>query len=1603
MNVLALVEETPISWSTFINALRRNIHVLDVQLSGYSPIIKNVQNILLSAFDSSKQAEVLHVHLVGDGKAGKSVAAKWLIDRIHSSIAKDSKSGEIEYYHTEVNGGRTRGVETTTLRFKATATSNEDDGKEIAEKHYVMMIHDYGGQEEFLTNHANFLSVDNSVYLIVVPLLDIGHSIEKRRVRTISDMLDRYLFWCRFVFSVVRRDQAFPIIDTNGSNINAKKVSRRGIPMLTLINKFQQYCSGDEYDNHIKNATKVLERQLKNEFSITTDILADGYDFVVSHEIFHITDNACNGDVSDVIQIMHAMLNDTPVNGEHCISAILDHVVSRFDAATIPIFMNKVDWRQWLADAVLTFPFSPPLVYPYKWMQWLKDGLMTWRFTSSAFDKEKELSIEQREDVVQLLSDYCEESLVTLNKIMLLQEEVSGFKVVTNPSVLSTEILGDLLWWFHRHNDDKTNINALRLSQHSVMDKLKVVDKERKGDAILRIDYGKYELGQEVEVRHPRRREYLKERVVFYPAIIASFHSDSGSYDVMQTHDLFVNNLRILPFKQITDGTKVCGYWGPRRQLRYGIATINQSVSDSFNIRCDSGKMYYMVPRRLLRKDDDPSVIKPYQVHVLASGTITKAGFGMYALQYDDGTMEYSVFYPLLREKDRLANGTDVKVSQSDKREMDIAGKIIKANANGSYDIDIGETILTSVYRHDIRVKGIKFGRNTVIERLVLSPITMTDDINVPTENDQNQNTLDFTLIGKTVMVDVYGDYTYRQSKLIAIYPNKVCDTTHHSNVPSHRWFVCPSQPYSEGLQVYGYWKDDKALGDSGLIIKCDTDEQLSTIISSSGILYEKIPFTSISHIIMSVGTKVQSHCIRAIKTGSIEAITPYKSFNVVFDDGTKEEIEDCYDIREVLPLSTRDIVSVYGVQGTVTRAYDHCMYDFVSVDGIEEKRVHRMHIEAEGKPFQVGTRIQRITCSKDGVIVGHNHDGTYQVQYDDGLQTSVSHNAIWDTEYYCVGKYVLAKAFAEKGYKPGRLIWIDSNKMCTIRLANGAIVPDVAMAVVLPIESHLHRVGAQVLVKPLKGKCDRLATITKVHDNFTYDVTYAKGIRMKNIAAKALRSSDPFPINTEVEVIGGEVKFGIGKIKKIESDEHYVVYSEEENVPPVLAHRCKLDLRYRLANGSNNVKAVTALDYLSELKVDSFSLVELLNKIGLGLQIYNSKLNEMESWLLGLAPDFPKGKKELRFDWWPDHEIRRYFRLPDTRACFIPGYFLRLFVNMVNNKGYELIEGYGNAVKMSNAYFELIQDEGGERYAGCEVQIILCQLPDKDQDAFIVSVAAKGPNAVQCAFRELNVLRSFIYTDSWGLTFQEFCLPLWHVSDQTRLSRVREDYLDGKQPLDEVVPYIFGIPQHCEDCEVNGVASYVRSMYSILYFGGKPDLNLAKSLTKEEEQLACVQTLIQQFQYKPSSDALGNNKYISDSLLRNSEEQNSFFDDICLDLLYSDIFQRYSMSCYDHELRQVIIDVQSIDELVHRVSKKFDNISDKQKREVLYRCVKLYFDQSDIGLSCLSVVTFESLLQSWNSNNVHENMYDVMDTIQNERKCETVEYCRNLINSLHL
>ncbi len=87
---------TGAEWFTFTEQLSglsqsifRNLRIGDYQEAAkQKQVSSDAHQILLPALDRSHDsASVLHIHLVGDGKAGKSVAAKWLTDYIVKIIA----------------------------------------------------------------------------------------------------------------------------------------------------------------------------------------------------------------------------------------------------------------------------------------------------------------------------------------------------------------------------------------------------------------------------------------------------------------------------------------------------------------------------------------------------------------------------------------------------------------------------------------------------------------------------------------------------------------------------------------------------------------------------------------------------------------------------------------------------------------------------------------------------------------------------------------------------------------------------------------------------------------------------------------------------------------------------------------------------------------------------------------------------------------------------------------------------------------------------------------------------------------------------------------------------------------------------------------------------------------------------------------------------------------------------------------------------------------------------------------------------------------------------------------------------------------------------
>ena len=159
-----------------------------------------------------------------------------------------------------------------------------------------------------MSNHANFLATDNSIYLIVVPLLEVGEGNSSFRVRTIAEMLERYLFWCRFIFSVIRKEQAFPHIARTDQHFQHRTDSERkyGIPMITLFNRFRRLCPDEKYDSHMQNAIPVLLRQLNNEFTISSEF----GDFISTNKIIHVTDNAHKRDMGKLIDTLENMSNE---------------------------------------------------------------------------------------------------------------------------------------------------------------------------------------------------------------------------------------------------------------------------------------------------------------------------------------------------------------------------------------------------------------------------------------------------------------------------------------------------------------------------------------------------------------------------------------------------------------------------------------------------------------------------------------------------------------------------------------------------------------------------------------------------------------------------------------------------------------------------------------------------------------------------------------------------------------------------------------------------------------------------------------------------------------------------------------------------------------------------------------------------------------------------------------------------------------------------------------------------------------------------------------------------------------------------------------------
>jgi hypothetical protein len=77
------------------------------------------------------------------------------------------------------------------------------------DQNYQIIINDYGGQEAFRVNHSKFLSVENSIYIIVLPLYDI----RTNDIVDIETIIKMFKYWIGLFLSLVKNPDVLIILN----------------------------------------------------------------------------------------------------------------------------------------------------------------------------------------------------------------------------------------------------------------------------------------------------------------------------------------------------------------------------------------------------------------------------------------------------------------------------------------------------------------------------------------------------------------------------------------------------------------------------------------------------------------------------------------------------------------------------------------------------------------------------------------------------------------------------------------------------------------------------------------------------------------------------------------------------------------------------------------------------------------------------------------------------------------------------------------------------------------------------------------------------------------------------------------------------------------------------------------------------------------------------------------------------------------------------------------------------------------------------------------------------------------------------------------------
>jgi len=186
--------ECILKWPNSLSSAVRNINSSPQVFNNES---SKIINSLHPIFNKSSSKSVMTLHVCGHECVGKSQTVKSLMQTFDCNyftkpwFSKQNSDIDLE-------NGRTIGMEChSRINFY------------YNDQYYQIIINDYGGQEAFRVNHSKFLSVENSIYIIVLPLYD-KRTRDKVDIDTIINM---FKYWLGLILSLVKNPNVLILLN----------------------------------------------------------------------------------------------------------------------------------------------------------------------------------------------------------------------------------------------------------------------------------------------------------------------------------------------------------------------------------------------------------------------------------------------------------------------------------------------------------------------------------------------------------------------------------------------------------------------------------------------------------------------------------------------------------------------------------------------------------------------------------------------------------------------------------------------------------------------------------------------------------------------------------------------------------------------------------------------------------------------------------------------------------------------------------------------------------------------------------------------------------------------------------------------------------------------------------------------------------------------------------------------------------------------------------------------------------------------------------------------------------------------------------------------